>query len=46
MNKSGLGLLTLINFYKVKISFSFTQLEENSELYKLAVQIKADIKEL
>lgn len=46
MNKSGLGLLSLINYYNVKISFRFIETDEIKHIYKLSVQIQANIEEL
>jgi len=44
-NSSGIGLLMIISFFKVQMSFQLQNIE-GTELYDASVQVKIDIKEL
>ena len=45
-SKSGIGLLTIINYYNVSLSFKFIETDSVEHIHKLSVQVRISIKEL
>lgn len=45
-SRSGIGMLTIINYYNVAMSFNFSSTDETNSVYKLSIQVRINIKEL